>query len=55
MRAKMESFRWDSCFVTGLPTVDEQHHHLVDVINRFGDLLMQSAAPSPEKVEQVFG
>ena len=35
----MESFHWDSNFLTGLSEVDEQHHHLVDIINQFGDLL----------------
>ncbi|MBK7612963.1 MAG: hypothetical protein IPJ08_00505 [Burkholderiales bacterium] len=31
----MESFVWEPCFVTGLAMVDEQHHRLVDLINRF--------------------
>ena len=35
----MESFRWSKHFVTGLSKVDKQHHHLVDLINQFGDLL----------------
>jgi hemerythrin len=50
----MESFCWDPCFVTGLPTVDEQHHRLVDVINQFGDLLVQPEGAPPEEVERVF-
>ena len=50
----MDSFVWDSCFVTGLATVDEQHHHLVDVINRYGELLMQAQGASPQQLEQVF-
>jgi len=37
----MQAFRWDRCFLTGLPTVDEQQHHLVDIINRFGAALMR--------------
>ena len=32
----MESFHWDDCFVTGLDEVDDQHRHLVDIINQFG-------------------
>lgn len=36
----MEAFRWNPCFVTGLTDVDEQHHRLVDAINRFGDMVM---------------
>lgn len=51
----MESFRWNSCFVTGLDTVDEQHHKLVDVINQFGDLLMQAQGATADEVERVFG
>ncbi len=35
----MESFHWDKHFVTGLSEVDQQHHHLVDIINQFGNLL----------------
>ncbi|MDD5037352.1 MAG: bacteriohemerythrin [Methylococcaceae bacterium] len=38
----MESFRWSNSFATGLPQVDEQHHRLVDLINRFGSLLDES-------------
>jgi len=35
----MKSFHWDKHFVTGLLDVDQQHHHLVDLINKFGNLL----------------
>jgi len=35
----MEAFAWDNRFVTGLPTVDAQHRHLVDIINRVGEML----------------
>ncbi len=51
----MESFQWTPCFVTGLPTVDEQHHHLVDVINQFGSLLTQPNGCSSDEIEAVFG
>jgi len=50
----MESFHWDSSFETGLPEVDEQHHHLVDVINQFGDRLMQDKPVSADEAEAVF-
>jgi len=50
----MESFRWDQCFVTGLPMVDEQHHYLVDLINQFGNLLMQHQGVTPAEIEQLF-
>ncbi|QFU23633.1 GGDEF domain-containing protein [Shewanella eurypsychrophilus] len=32
----MDSFQWDSHYVTGLDDVDEQHFKLVSLINRFG-------------------
>ena len=32
----MDSFQWDSHYITGLSDVDEQHHKLVNLINRFG-------------------
>lgn len=38
----MESFHWGAHFVTGLTEVDKQHHHLVDIINRFGSLLAEN-------------
>ncbi len=37
----MESFHWEQYFETGISDVDEQHHKLVDIINKFGDLLAQ--------------
>ncbi|MDP1635983.1 MAG: bacteriohemerythrin, partial [Gallionellaceae bacterium] len=51
----MESFVWDEHFVTGLEAVDNQHHHLVDVINQFGELLTQPENIPFDKVETVFG
>ena len=50
----MQAFRWDPCFLTGLPTVDEQHHYLVDLINQFGDALMRPAGASAAEVEALF-
>lgn len=35
----MASFHWDKHFVTDILEVDQQHHHLVDIINQFGHLL----------------
>jgi len=49
----MESFHWDAHFETGLAEVDQQHHYLVDLINRFGDLLTQVATVSPGALEEV--
>jgi len=51
----MPSFEWTPCFVTGLTTVDEQHHRLVDVINQLGELLMRPQGSSADEIEAVFG
>ena len=51
----MSAFDWDACFDTELALVDEQHHRLVDLINRFGDLLMQAQGASVEEIEALFG
>lgn len=51
----MDSFIWDKHFVTGLEEVDKQHHHLVDVINQFGELLTQLKGVAFEDIENVFG
>ncbi len=51
----MESFHWDTHFVTGLAEVDKQHHHLVDVINRFGEMLTQAEGVAFNDIEKVFG
>jgi diguanylate cyclase (GGDEF)-like protein/hemerythrin-like metal-binding protein len=49
----MESFHWDDHFITGLPSVDEQHHHLVDIINQFGNLLVENELVFDD-IETVF-
>lgn len=51
----MESFVWNECFITGLSEVDKQHHHLVDVINRYGELLTRQEGVQAADVEAVFG
>ena len=50
----MESFQWNSCFITGLADVDEQHHRLVDLINRFGGLIMRQDGASITELDVVF-
>lgn len=40
----MKAFNWDARFVTGLETVDQQHQHLVDMVNTVGDLLLAGDA-----------
>ena len=50
----MNAFRWDPCFLTGLPTVDEQHHYLVDIISQFGGALMRPIGASAAEIETLF-
>jgi len=49
----MESFHWDKHFITGLPIVDEQHHHIVDIFNQFGDHLAKDKIVFSE-IKEVF-
>ncbi|MGE5490163.1 MAG: bacteriohemerythrin [Actinomycetota bacterium] len=50
----MAAFPWDDKFVTGLTEVDRQHHHLVDLINGFGDLLASNNAQDKQKLDGMF-
>ena len=50
----MKAFRWDPCFLTGLPAIDEQHHYLIDCINQFGDALMRPQGASAQELEALF-
>ncbi len=50
----MESFHWDKHFETGLVIVDQQHHELVNIINRFGDLLTKSNEIPFGDIQEVF-
>ncbi len=50
----MQAFVWDDRFVTGLLRVDEQHRHLVDLVNKVGDFLLESRNDE-EAVKGVFG
>lgn len=38
----IESFHWNNNYETGQPDVDHQHQHLVEIINRFGELLAEN-------------
>lgn len=49
----MDTFQWNPCFVTGQTEVDSQHHRLVDIINQFGDLLMQQGEAPAAELETV--
>lgn len=37
-----DSFQWSKSFVTGLENIDDQHHHLVNLINQFGSALSEN-------------
>jgi hemerythrin len=50
----MQAFQWNPCFATGLADVDEQHQRLVDLINRFGSLVMREDGASTIELEAVF-
>lgn len=49
----MASFDWGKCYETGLPTVDQQHHALVDLINHYGELLTIGQGVSSKDMETV--
>ena len=49
----LESFHWDNHFETGLEAVDQEHRVLVDLINRFGQMLTQAERPAPGQIEAV--
>lgn len=51
----MDAFQWDDYFVTNVAIVDEQHHKLVNIMNRFGELLMQANEAPQAEVDRVFG
>jgi len=49
----MESFHWDKHFLTGIETVDQQHHGIVDLINQFGSMLAADQLFTDD-IERVF-
>jgi len=50
----MDAFTWNSCFITGLSEVDTQHRGLVDLINRFGEVISQDGGATSAEIERVF-
>ena len=50
----METFIWDKHFTTGLETVDQQHHHLVDLINQLGESLIAGEVQQPAALQSIF-
>jgi len=49
----MESFHWGKHFLTGIETVDQQHHGIVDLINQFGSMLAANQLFTDD-IEKVF-
>jgi hemerythrin-like metal-binding protein len=50
----MEAFVWDERFVTGIEIVDYQHHHLVDVVNEVGDMLLGGSQVTEGGLQNLF-
>jgi len=50
----MQLFQWDQTFATGSPVVDSQHQYLIEIINRFGALIMRDASNTGE-IDKVCG
>ena len=40
-------FNWNDSFLTGLPSVDQQHYRLVELINNLGELAISAEAVDP--------
>lgn len=51
----VQSFRWDSSYVTGIDEVDTQHMRLVETINALGSLLVQPEGPRSDEIKAVLG
>jgi diguanylate cyclase (GGDEF)-like protein/hemerythrin-like metal-binding protein len=49
----LETFVWDRHFTTGLDSVDEQHHRLVDLVNRLGESMVEGRDDG-ESLARVF-
>jgi hemerythrin-like metal-binding protein len=49
----MKAFVWNDRFETGLPTVDEQHRRLVEVVNELGAVLIDGSA-TEESITATF-
>lgn len=50
----MQAFVWDQRFDTGIDKVDAQHKHLVDIVNRLGQLLESGTDLDSEALKSLF-
>lgn len=50
----MPILAWNHYFETGFATIDHQHRHLVDLVNRAAPMLARSGNTLPEGVDELF-
>lgn len=50
----MKTFVWNQNYVTGLETVDQQHHYLVDLINQLGESMIGGNADNDDALQTIF-
>lgn len=50
----MEAFVWSPLFFTGIDSVDEQHHRLVDITNEIGDVSLGREEMSEGRMQILF-
>ena len=50
----MKAFIWDARFETGLTLVDQQHLHLVEVVNQLGEMLAVGSVLNEAELQEMF-
>jgi hemerythrin-like metal-binding protein len=50
----MQTFAWSDHFLTGFPSIDAQHRHLFELINRIGAQLAASQPAPGQTLDEVF-
>jgi hemerythrin-like metal-binding protein len=50
----MQAFVWNDRFLTGIASIDMQHRHLFDIVNRVGAMLLAPQTATPAALEAVF-
>jgi len=49
-----DAFVWDSCFATGIDSVDQEHRYLVRLVNQLGRELISGEAGQAAQLQQAF-
>lgn len=49
----VETFVWDELFATGIDSVDEQHHRLIDLVNELSDSLIDGGSQGTAPIQAV--